>query len=169
MRIQLEQIQDRPFHWQEAIELTPEALELTEVVVPIVVDVDGQVAPIDGGFLVTMALDASLLLRCDRCLDDFSRPFNSRFESLMVVEQDQPIPGEFELEEQDLGMVHLEVPEFDSGTLVFDQVQLAIPMSPRCRDDCAGLCAQCGSNQNRKRCDCQPPMDPRWQALAGKF
>jgi len=169
MRIQLEQIRDRPIHWQEAIELTSEAMGLAGVVAPVVVDVDGQVASVDGDFLVTMTLDANLSLRCDRCLDDFHSPFNTRLESLLVVEQDRAIEGEVELEERDLGVVLLEEPEFDTEVLVFDQVQLAVPMSPRCRDNCAGLCSQCGSNQNREQCDCEPPVDPRWQVLAGRL
>ena len=35
-----------------------------------------------------------------------------------------------------------------------------------CRDECRGLCPQCGQNLNTASCDCAPPADPRWDALA---
>jgi uncharacterized protein len=34
-----------------------------------------------------------------------------------------------------------------------------------CRDDCKGLCPQCGVNRNHKSCECGGTSDPRWDAL----
>jgi len=43
---------------------------------------------------------------------------------------------------------------------------LAIPMKPLCREDCAGLCSNCGHNLNQGSCDCPPQeTDPRWSEL----
>jgi uncharacterized protein len=39
-------------------------------------------------------------------------------------------------------------------------------MSVVCREDCQGLCAQCGQNLNEKKCGCeQRVIDPRLAAL----
>ena len=36
-----------------------------------------------------------------------------------------------------------------------------------CRDDCRGLCHQCGQNLNDGQCQCvESKMDPRWESLA---
>ena len=35
-----------------------------------------------------------------------------------------------------------------------------------CRDDCKGLCPQCGHNLNEGPCKCAAPIDPRLAALA---
>ena len=35
----------------------------------------------------------------------------------------------------------------------------------RCRDDCAGLCPQCGADRNVVACGCEPPKDARWERL----
>jgi uncharacterized protein len=49
-----------------------------------------------------------------------------------------------------------------------DQVVLALPFTPLCSDDCAGLCPECGV-----RLDDEPDhkhedaVDPRWSALGG--
>ena len=47
-----------------------------------------------------------------------------------------------------------------------EQFYLALPMKPLCREDCKGLCAQCGTNLNTGTCDCAPVWeDPRLAAL----
>jgi uncharacterized protein len=57
--------------------------------------------------------------------------------------------------------------EVDLGAFLREQLILAVPMSPRCRDNCAGLCATCGQNKNERDCGHKPPAlgDPRLAAL----
>ena len=48
-----------------------------------------------------------------------------------------------------------------------DVVAESIPPSILCRDDCAGLCPQCGADRNAGPCGCAPPPpDARWASLA---
>ena len=43
---------------------------------------------------------------------------------------------------------------------------VALPLKPLCREDCAGLCPQCGANLNEGPCGCEPDTeDDRWAAL----
>ena len=53
----------------------------------------------------------------------------------------------------------------DLGPLVRDAIVLDLPMAPLCRDDCAGLCPQCGADRNEGTCGCSAPTDPRWANL----
>ncbi|HEX8953257.1 MAG TPA: DUF177 domain-containing protein, partial [Polyangia bacterium] len=55
----------------------------------------------------------------------------------------------------------------DLGAIVREQLILAVPMSPRCRENCAGLCATCGQNKNERDCGHKPPAleDPRLAVL----
>jgi DUF177 domain-containing protein len=55
----------------------------------------------------------------------------------------------------------------DLGAIVREQIILGVPMSPRCRENCAGLCPTCGQNKNERDCGHQPPVlgDPRLAAL----
>jgi uncharacterized protein len=41
-----------------------------------------------------------------------------------------------------------------------------VPFAPLCREDCQGLCAQCGVDKNVTTCTCVRPADPRFAALA---
>jgi uncharacterized protein len=56
--------------------------------------------------------------------------------------------------------------KIDLDPIVREQVLLAIPMSAVCREDCQGLCAQCGQNLNEKKCGCETKVvDPRLAPL----
>ncbi len=49
--------------------------------------------------------------------------------------------------------------QIDLKPLVRDQVVLAFPVQPLCREDCAGLCQICGVNRNEQPCACQGEHD----------
>ena len=47
-----------------------------------------------------------------------------------------------------------------------EQLLLALPLKVTCREDCNGLCPQCGKNLNQEQCSCSIEVeDPRWAAL----
>jgi uncharacterized protein len=48
-----------------------------------------------------------------------------------------------------------------------DAIALALPEKILCREDCAGICAGCGTDLNLEQCRCGPPEpDDRWAKLA---
>ncbi|HEV2283321.1 MAG TPA: DUF177 domain-containing protein [bacterium] len=54
----------------------------------------------------------------------------------------------------------------DVTEVVRQHVLLALPLAPRCRDDCPGLCPRCGADLNDGPCGCDPhEVDPRLEAL----
>ena len=55
--------------------------------------------------------------------------------------------------------------ELDLGPMVRDAVVLELPLAPLCREQCRGLCPQCGTDLNEGSCDCVAPLDPRWANL----
>ena len=73
-----------------------------------------------------------------------------------------------EQDEQDAGeLYHLDGDLLDLEPAFRDAVVLALPMSPLCREDCPGLCAECGvpladAGPGHRH---GPPADPRWAAL----
>ena len=84
------------------------------------------------------------------------------------AENDDNDDDEIELTEDDLGVLNLSEPNFDSRPLTLEQIHLGIPMKPLCRDDCKGLCGNCGSDLNEGPCRCAPKVDPRWSRLADR-
>ena len=56
--------------------------------------------------------------------------------------------------------------EIHLDPVVREQLILALPPYPVCRDSCKGLCAVCGTNLNEKECGCDRKVpDPRWAGL----
>lgn len=54
----------------------------------------------------------------------------------------------------------------DLGPVLRELIIVATPMHVVCREDCLGLCPECGQNLNMGPCDCQPDdIDPRLAAL----
>lgn len=104
-------------------------------------------------------LEGMLEAPCDRCLEpsriavahDFELFFEQR-DSLEFEEN-----AEIELEEPDTRTSFMTGTSLDMDEVVVEQLLLALPMKPLCRDDCAGLCAGCGINLNLGSCDCTTP------------
>jgi uncharacterized protein len=54
----------------------------------------------------------------------------------------------------------------DLADVIREQLYLALPMKPLCREDCLGLCPVCGQNRNTTPCTCKTEwVDPRMDAL----
>jgi uncharacterized protein len=111
------------------------------------------------GVLVTGPLSGTMDLRCARCLRPFEGDVSLELLELFVR------PGHERPEDEDAYRVtgkeiHLE-------PMLRDAIALALPLNPLCREDCAGLCAQCGRDLNEGSCDCRTEeIDPRWAELA---
>ena len=57
--------------------------------------------------------------------------------------------------------------QIDLTELLREQFYLALPMKPLCRDDCRGLCLQCGVNRNTAPATAKPAGGSRLAPLKG--
>ncbi|MTI96068.1 MAG: DUF177 domain-containing protein [Firmicutes bacterium] len=109
-------------------------------------------------YLFEARVQFSYSIACSRCL----APIEEKKE-LTVQEQfgrrtDQSNPSE------DIQAVTGD--EIDVTDSIRDQILLTMPAKPLCKQDCAGLCPQCGGDRNRVACDCREDnIDPRLAAL----
>jgi uncharacterized protein len=54
----------------------------------------------------------------------------------------------------------------DLSEIVRQHLLLALPIAPRCREDCRGLCPSCGADLNAGACACAlDSVDPRLEGL----
>lgn len=101
------------------------------------------------------------LFTCDRCLEEFEHNLSSGY-SLVYVTDERSAAGENE----EMQVISPDTNYLDLGEDVRQYAILVLPQKMLCREDCAGLCATCGTNLNRATCDCQNgPVDPRWLGL----
>lgn len=101
---------------------------------------------------------------CARCLEQYSFDVASDFSFVLVPKS--PMPDEVELNEEDLDLSFYEGEEVDVSPLVLEQIVLTLPTRPLCKEDCRGLCPQCGINRNNETCACVIDQgDPRLAVL----
>ncbi|WP_114906167.1 YceD family protein [Ornithinimicrobium murale] len=119
------------------------------------------------GVLATGSVGATATGVCVRCLDDLEIPVEVTFQELFAypdraAHHQQVAAGE---DEQD-DVHELEDDQMDLEELVRDAVVTALPFQPVCRDDCPGLCSECGARLADDPEHHHDVIDPRWSALA---
>lgn len=99
-------------------------------------------------------------LHCDRCLElydyHFQAPVQETYMQAVQNSGSEAVPLSGDL---------LDItPEIMKGII------LSLPMKTVCRDDCRGLCPQCGCNLNKGQCNCtSTEIDPRLSVLKDFF
>jgi DUF177 domain-containing protein len=141
----------------------PDGLGSGLVSVPAGADValDMRFEAVSEGVLVTGSEVAPLTGECARCLDPVTSTVEVSFQELYRY---LPDPGEDEADDEER---FLDGDRLDLEPAFRDAVVLALPLSPLCREDCPGLCAECGV----RLADAGPlhghgeDLDPRWGPL----
>jgi uncharacterized protein len=109
-----------------------------------------------GGYALRLRFEASLSGPCMRCLEDATPTI-----AVDAREVDQPGGGD------ELSSPYVSDDGLDLAAWARDAYALALPNQVVCREDCAGLCTECGANLNaagpEHRHDA--PLDPRWAKL----
>jgi uncharacterized protein len=155
----------------------PDNLRLELVGVPAGADVALEVRfeAVSEGVLATGTAIAALEGECARCLATLTSSVTGSFQELYLYaggrhdkhgKHDRHDKHD-EHEEQDDEERHLDGDLLDLEPAFRDAVVLALPMSPLCREECPGLCAECGvpladAGPGHRHDDA---ADPRWAAL----
>jgi len=98
----------------------------------------------------------ALTLECSRCLTEFRKEFNEKLDIFFI-------PGASEAKEKELSADEAKTLFYGSKGIdlfpaIRDTILLSVPMKPLCREDCKGLCPQCGKNLNDGPCGCTNKM-----------
>ncbi|MEY9213560.1 uncharacterized protein ABH917_003006 [Thermobifida halotolerans] len=135
------------------------------------IELDLRLEAVMEGVLVTGTARTVFTAECSRCLDPVSDELEVDFQELFRYPSDDDGYGHEAEDDLDAGDededYYLEGDLLDLEPVIRDAVVLALPQSPLCRDDCSGLCVECGA----KLADVGPDhshderLDPRWEAL----
>ncbi|MGH3254476.1 MAG: YceD family protein [Streptosporangiaceae bacterium] len=157
-------------------------LELIGVPEGAAAELDLRFEAVAEGVLVTGTVTAPLAGECARCLGPVASSVTASFTELYLYPPARPRgtgqgrDGRHhqdrrdrydEHEEQDDEERYLDGDLLDLEPALRDAVVLALPMSPLCRDDCPGLCIECGAPLGDAGLGHrhEDPQDPRWNAL----
>ena len=117
------------------------------------------------GVLVTGELTTAIPLECGFCLESFDLPLvlslEEEFFPIIDVSSGLPVGVPTETGPFLIDKHHI----LDISEAVRQAIVLTTPISPRCGEDCRGLCPICGVNRNEQQCSCEQPVDRRWTAL----
>jgi uncharacterized protein len=123
------------------------------------VELDLRLESVVEGVLVSGSATVEVRGECVRCLGEIFDELEVGIQELYVypgVELDDDLASRLEG-----GLIDLE-------PLLRDAVVLDLPFQPLCRDNCSGLCVECGANLNSDpghRHEAR--LDPRWEGLRG--
>ncbi|MCU1285107.1 MAG: hypothetical protein JWO13_1457 [Acidobacteriales bacterium] len=106
-------------------------------------------------------------LKCARCIEPVVQDLSSEYDLLY-----RPAGTVTREEEVAINEAETEIGYYTGEGLLLEdtlkeQILLSVPIRVLCKEDCIGLCPQCGQNRNLSPCDCAEKIsDPRWAALA---
>ena len=116
-------------------------------------------------------IEGALELECGRCLARYRHALREPFR-LLLEPAGSRVPTEPEAVEalardglclaDELELGWYRGTEIQLDAVCLEVISLALPVQPLCKEDCAGLCSQCGADRNQAACSCDdtPPNSP---------
>ncbi|MGJ9402594.1 YceD family protein [Arthrobacter sp. KK5.5] len=125
------------------------------------VDLDLRFEAVHEGILVSGVAYVGVTGECGRCLGPIAYDLEADIQELFYYEG-MEMPDEEEAEQHQVVDDHV-----DLESVLRDAVVTALPFQPVCREDCKGLCSECGISLNEDPDHQHEVLDPRWAALSG--
>lgn len=115
-------------------------------------------------------LRGSRKVACDRCGEPVEQRLQRSFSYLATTRKEEISDlQDIEVKEEDFNTLYLESPVIDLGDIFYEQACLAMPVKTLCKDDCKGICPECGVVLNHSVCSCTPGKKDSPFAVLGKL
>jgi uncharacterized protein len=166
MRIELEKLEggrgDFAHVYQpDELEALDERVKLTQPA-----EVEGAVKRAGNDVFVNGHVETRVQVECDRCLKPVELPVSADFALEYITGADYESSSAAALSEEEMSVSVFDGQSIDVDEIVKEQILLAVPVRTLCREDCKGICPECGIDLNTGQCDCaSQDVDPRWAAL----
>jgi uncharacterized protein len=112
------------------------------------------------GLIVQGNFSGTTTLECVRCLEDYQQALKWEFTELFAFKEENMTES---------GLLVPDDAQIDMQSIVREFAVLEFPIKPLCREDCKGLCMECGQNLNEKDCGHKPEIDSPFLALKELF
>jgi uncharacterized protein len=120
------------------------------------------------GILVSARLQVEAEVPCARCLKPAPSTLKAEFDeefrpTIDVFTGHKVWPEPEEYVSDDVMIDEQHVLNLDEPAR--QEFQVDIPIKPLCREDCPGICPNCGQDLSEGQCQCGPETDARWSEL----
>ena len=107
--------------------------------------------------MISGSISVTIVLECDRCLEEFEFPEKIDFQLAVELEKEDPALdiADHEIDRNEMDVIFLPEPVIDVDDILYQQVVMAVPQKSLCRSDCRGVCGNCGADLNREECRCR--------------
>jgi uncharacterized protein len=132
------------------------------------VHVQGSLSKVGREVILKGSVSTEMEMVCSRCLEPVDYEVRSKVSSRYVPGQENDsLDSDVELHASDIEVEYYTGDRIDLTQAVYDQIMLSLPLARLCREDCQGICPQCGINRNKKNCQCsdKDSVDPRLAVL----
>jgi len=111
-------------------------------------------------------IGGGLACTCARCLEPARLPLDLTMNVTFVARTGDDADADADDDDDDEKRRHLRRRRDRRGGQIRDQILLAMPINPLCRESCAGLCPFCGGNRKLQPCDCASRQEAPRNSLA---
>ena len=163
LHIPIASVKQGDSHFAFRVQSFPDVKEGASFPDPIIVEADVQ--PIGDDFLADIVVESEGSFICDRCGKTFCRKIKGKVQTFFRYEKGFDTEGDAE-EDEDVRLLQPSDRVLDISRDVIDSLLLSIPFKNVCRENCKGLCPNCGTDLNVEPCTCTPRNDDSpWDAL----
>ncbi|MDR2899203.1 MAG: DUF177 domain-containing protein [Clostridiales bacterium] len=119
---------------------------------------EGSVKKEKNRYLLKGLVTAAVSFNCDRCLSPVSKTVKAEVNEIFSADLN-------EVSNADGEMWPVNANTLELTDCLLANIAANMPMGVVCMDDCKGLCVYCGRNLNEGLCNCEMPVDPRFEIL----
>ena len=169
MFLSIKEMERRKLRFQETFE--PGQIDFSAEGLEQVSPLDAQgtaelLAHTDGEVRIQCRYSVEMGAPCDRCLGPARFPLDGNLDLFYRPMSFIAKEEEIEIDEGEAEIGFYEGEGIELADILREQILLALPMQRVCREDCQGICPQCGKNRNEGGCQCaSETVEPRWDAL----
>lgn len=155
-------------HTATRVVAAPEPIGTDVIAIPAdhPVELEVRMESVVEGVLVSGSVQAVATGVCVRCLEQIDVDVDVTFQELFAYPDRAAHHQEVGADDEQEAQHRLDQDLMDLEELVRDAVVTTLPFRPVCRDDCPGLCSECGARLADNPDHQHDVTDPRWAALA---
>ncbi len=130
------------------------------------VKINGNIYKVGQDKLLDITIDYIYSERCGRCLEEFSKSSKTNLTgNIMIGSEDN-----YDFQDEDDEIIFYDGITLDLTEDIINAIILDLPIKPICKEECKGICQECGVDKNKQACNCEVEnLDPRLAKLKEFF